>query len=64
MTSLKQKLIHKASVKLYAGILRGRSRHAKPRTAPAAFSSRSVSHLIFLISLILEANVRRLYWKY
>ena len=34
------------------------------RTAPTAFAPRRVSHVLFLISLVLTANVRRLYWKY
>ena len=63
-TLLKQKLIHKPASNSTRKGLRGRLRQAKPRTAPAAFSSRRVSHLIFLISLIRKANVQRLYWKY
>ena len=45
-------------------VLSRRLRHAKPRTAPAAFFPRRALHLIFLFSLILKANVRRLYWKF
>ena len=35
-------------------VLRGRLRHANARTAPVAFAPRRVSHLVFLISLVLE----------
>ena len=35
------------------------------RTAPVAFGPHTISHLVFLISLVLaRANVKRLYWKY
>ena len=45
-------------------VLFGYLRLAKPRTAPAAFPHVEFLHLIFLISLILKANVQRLHWKY
>ena len=34
------------------------------RTSPAAFAPCRVSHVLFLISLILRASIWRLYWKY
>ena len=44
--------------------LRGPLHHTNARTAPAAFAPRRVSHLLFLINLVLRANIQRLNWKY